>query len=656
MNVRTRIEAGFDGLALDGIGKTYVNGELAVEVLRDVSLDIRQGEFVAIVGQSGSGKSTLMNILGCLDQPTVGTYRINGIDVSDLTSDELAHLRRDTFGFIFQSYNLIPTLTAAENVELPATYSGMSTDERQERAERLLIQLGLGDRLGHRPTQLSGGQQQRVSIARALMNGGKVILADEPTGALDSRSGAEVMAILESMRAAGHTVIIITHDRKVAEHAERVIEISDGRIVDDTSKAHRLGFPPAPPEPAGRRGGARGLSGFGEAVRMGWRALIANPMRTVLTLLGIVIGVASVIVMMAIGNGSSADILDRIAGLGSDQLTVTPGVAGGNRFQSSGTLTTDDALALEAVPNVKAVVPQNTGNVTLRTGATNLQTSVTATWPNYTEALNWPVESGTFINQTDEDDYATVAVLGQTVATALFPDNPNPVGEYFIAGRFLFQVVGLMSARGSSGTGFNDPDNTIFVPLSTGALRLFGQSTGLRSVTVVVDDTDLIDETQAAITGLLIQRHGTEDFTVRNNTTILDTVTETQSTFTILLGSVAAISLVVGGIGIMNIMLVNVTERTREIGIRMATGARMRDILRQFNTEAVVVSGIGGFIGALAGLGVAAGLQRFGVAIGFSAAPVILAFGSAFLTGLVFGYLPARKAAQLDPAMALASV
>ena len=642
-------------LSLSGVGKRYANGELSVDALRDVTLEIGAGEFVAIVGASGSGKSTLMNILGGLDTPSSGTYRVDGVDVAELDPDELAHLRRDSFGFIFHSYNLIPTATATENVELPGIYAGLRRDDRRERAEKLLETLGLGDRTEHRPTQLSGGQQQRVSIARALMNGGQVILADEPTGALDSRSGEELMVLLRSMKDAGHTIIIITHDHGVAERADRLIEISDGRIVSDTRKTPLRQSSGRPDPIASReRPGWTALSGFAQALKMGWRALISNPLRTALTLLGIVIGVAAVIVMMAIGNGSSQEILDRITAIGSNQLTITPGVAAGGRFQAgTATLVVDDADAIAEISNVDGVSPQRSGNVTLRYGNLDHQTSAVAAWPTYAEVLNWPLAVGTFLNWDDEEDYAPVAVLGSTVAEALFPDDPDPTGEYLLVGQVPFLVVGVMTERGSTG-GTGAQDDSIIVPLSTGMLRLFGQQS-LNSITVVVEDIDLIDETAADIAGLLIERHGVEDVTIRNNASLLETVSESQDTFAILLGSVAAISLLVGGIGVMNIMLVNVTERRREIGIRMATGARTRDILRQFNSEAVVVSAIGGLIGALVGLGVTAALGELGVTVAFRAGPVILAFSSAFMTGLVFGYLPARKAATLDPAVALAS-
>ena len=637
-------------IELAGVTKTYRRGELAVEVLHGIDLAIYPGEFVAIVGASGSGKSTLMNILGCLDRPTSGSYRFRGEDVSSFERDELARLRREAFGFVFQSYNLIGAATATENVEVPAVYAGLPPAQRHERARALLTTLGLGDRLEHKPTQLSGGQQQRVSIARALMNGGQIILADEPTGALDSKSGAEVLALLEDLSRRGHTVIVITHSAEVAAHAQRVIEIRDGRVVSD----------PGPQPVAGaawRRGstrpGARLLDWL-EAVKAAGRALRSNLFRTALTLLGIVIGVASVIAMLAVGNGARQAVLDRISGMGTNLLLVRPATS--NRGPGGGgtaTMTPEDADALAALSNVLAAVPELGGNVTARFGNLDYQTQATATGADFTVARNWPTARGTFFSRADVRSYAPVVVLGQTVVANVFPDGRDPIGEHVVLNNVLFQVIGVMSPRGASPTG-QDQDDTVFVPYTTGSLRLFGQRY-LRNITVAVDDVARIDETQAAVSRLLTDRHGKEDFQIRNMASLIDTATQTQNTLTILLGSIAAISLLVGGIGVMNIMLVNVTERTREIGVRMATGARMRDIMQQFLTEAVAVSGLGGLIGVAGGLASALGIQLFGTAVKISTGPILLAFGCAFLTGLVFGYLPARKAAALDPVVALAS-
>ncbi|MCW5705068.1 MAG: ABC transporter ATP-binding protein [Bradyrhizobium sp.] len=238
MNVLARdtVAVAAAAVSLRGIGKTYVNGELAVEVLKDISLDIAPGEFVAIIGQSGSGKSTLMNILGCLDQPTAGTYRLNGIDVAEMSRDELAHLRRDTFGFVFQSYNLIATLDATENVELPATYSGLPKDERRDRAEELLTRLGLGDRMEHKPNQLSGGQQQRVALARSLAVQPEVLLLDEPFSALDAVTRRALQRDVRRIAVEyGITLVIVTHDipEAVAMADRALVMASDpGRIVE----------------------------------------------------------------------------------------------------------------------------------------------------------------------------------------------------------------------------------------------------------------------------------------------------------------------------------------------------------------------------------------------------------------------------------------
>src|ERR1051325_9526322 len=227
-------------LELTDVHKHYQNGDTTVRALDGVSLSIKSGEFVAIMGQSGSGKSTLMNIIGCLDRPTSGSYRVLGREAANLSPDELAALRRETFGFVFQRYNLLATATAGENVQIPSVYAGLPKNKRAAHAHALLAQLGLGDRTDHRPSELSGGQQQRVAIARALVNDPPVILADEPTGALDSRSGEEVLALLKALHAEGRTIILITHAENVAQHAGRIVRIQDGRILEDSgrTKAH----------------------------------------------------------------------------------------------------------------------------------------------------------------------------------------------------------------------------------------------------------------------------------------------------------------------------------------------------------------------------------------------------------------------------------
>ena len=635
------------------------DGGVEVHALRGIDLKIYPGEFLAIVGQSGSGKSTLMNILGCLDRPTDGTYLFAGRDIRSFDADGLAWLRREAFGFVFQSYNLLGTATAEENVEVPAVYAGLSHKERRVRGEALLTSLGLGERLDHRPTQLSGGQQQRVSIARAMMNGGQVILADEPTGALDSQSGVEVMALLESLAREGHTVILITHDSDVAAHADRIIEFRDGEIVSDSGPAEGV------VDPAKNRALrdlflsrkiTSPLAGVSEAIRMALRSLKANIFRTILTLLGIVIGVASVVAMLAIGEGARQDIVDRISQIGTNRLTLQPARISGQRRSMPSTLTLEDAEAIsEDLPNILGTLPQLQGNYTIRYQRQDYSTTVTAITDNMPEVNNWPLARGVFFTKEDSTNYTPVAVLGSTVASEIFPNGEDPLGEYILISNIPFQVIGVLTSKGGSGGfGGGDQDDVVFVPFKTGALRLMGQSYA-NNISVFVDDIDQIEQTEKNLIEYMTARHGSEDFRIFNSAELLETVSASQDTFTILLGSVAAISLLVGGIGVMNIMLVSVTERTREIGIRMATGARQSDIMSQFLSEAIVVSGIGGIIGVLTGIGVGYILIAFEVSIRFTSMPMILAFCCATATGLVFGFAPARKAARLDPVVALAN-
>jgi macrolide transport system ATP-binding/permease protein len=638
-------------LEIEDVHRLYPNGETVVRALDGVSLTIEAGEFVAIMGASGSGKSTLMNIIGCLDRPTGGSYRVAGHDVSSLSLDELAALRCRTFGFVFQRFNLLPTITAAENVEIPAIYAGRPKAARMQRARELLARLGLGDRSEHRPTELSGGQQQRVSIARALMNEAQVILADEPTGALDSRSGEEVLALLKELNADGRTVLLITHDPSIAKLANRTILLADGKIISDERKENAPA-PRAAVQPVSLEARNRFLPDLVEATKMALRSMRVNIFRTALTLLGVVIGVAAVVAMLAIGDGSRQQVMERIAAMGTNLLVIRPGGVGVRSTGENVSLVEGDATAIGTLDNVSIVSPERSMRSTVRFGNIDYQTSIQGAWPGFTAARDWALAEGSMFTDADVKSYAPVVVLGRTVADNLFPNGDSPIGKYVLVRNVPFEVAGVLARKGATAWG-SDQDDIVLMPLSTGYMRLFGRRF-VNSITVYVEDVSRVAETEEAIKQRLIEWHRVEDFRIRNTASILETAVATQQTLTILLGSVAAISLLVGGIGVMNIMLVSVTERTREIGVRMATGARTGNILLQFNTEAMVVCGIGGIVGVLLGIVIALVCQWFGMAVAFSVIPAMLAFSCAFLTGLLFGYLPARKAAHMDPVAALA--
>lgn len=639
-------------IQLSNVSRIYGAGDTEVRALDGVSLTIHTGEFVAIVGQSGSGKSTLMNILGCLDSPTSGTYAIRGQNTADLDPDALASLRRQTFGFIFQRYNLLASVSASENVEIPAVYAGLSLAERREKAAGLLGRLGLGERLHHKPGQLSGGQQQRVAVARALVNDAEVVLADEPTGALDSGSSNELLNLLEQMHADGRTIILITHDSKVAARAKRVIEIQDGKILSDNGQGNAPEQETSPLRTE-RKSPSAGVQVI-ESVKMAFRSLRANLFRTLLTLLGVVIGVSAVVAMLAIGEGSRSEVMARFESMGPNLLFVRPGAPGTRmRGGAIATLTLEDAKALGELDNVIAAVPSRSGNATLRVGGKDYSSSIEGVSEDWPMAQNRDMKHGTFFTAEDVSGRIGVVVLGTTTAGNLFDNVEGAVGQYVFLGGAPFEVAGILEEKGATSWG-QDQDDIALVPITTGMMRIFGQSY-LSSITVAVDDTKQIAETEAEAQALLLARHGTEDFQIRNTASILESVEETQNSFSILLGSVAAISLLVGGIGVMNIMLVSVSERTREIGVRMATGARRSDIMTQFVVEALVVGGLGGIAGVLIGLGICFVLAQSGMTVAVTALPAILAFSSALGTGLVFGLLPARKASRLDPVAALAS-
>jgi macrolide transport system ATP-binding/permease protein len=643
-------------IVIEKLRREYPAGEGTITVLKDVDLTIERGEMVAIIGASGSGKSTLMNLLGLLDSPTSGTYRVSGKDTSSLDSDELSALRREHFGFIFQRYHLLAELSALGNVEIPAIYAGRSRSDRRERAASILGRLGMGDRTHHRPGQLSGGQQQRVSIARALMNDAEVILADEPTGALDSKSGEDVLRILEDLNRDGKTIIIVTHDPSVAARAKRIIEISDGRIIADRQTQ------PTQPSPATEESSPRKVASgltvavdrFREAFVMALKALQSHRLRSFLTMLGIIIGIASVMLVVALGTGSQQQILANISSLGTNTLEVFPGKGfGDTRSGRVKTLVVSDAESLAQLTYVGAVTPTVSTSTTARFGATVANALINGVGSQYFTVKGSTLISGRFFEEDSVDGLSQDAVIDDNTAKALFTTNGvEPVGQIILAGKVPVRVVGVISSQQG---GFGSSDNlSIYLPYTSVQTRFLG-STSLRSITVRVADNADMAAAEQAVTDFLTRRHGTKDFFILNTDDIRKTITSTTQTMTLLVSAIAVISLVVGGIGVMNIMLVSVSERVGEIGVRMAVGARRQDILQQFLIEAVLVCLIGGVLGITLALsvGLATNLSGAGISLIFSATPMVLAFVCSCLIGIVFGFLPARNASRLDPVAAL---
>jgi macrolide transport system ATP-binding/permease protein len=645
-------------LEVRDVWREFPSGDGVIAVLKGVSLSIQAGEMVAIMGASGSGKSTLMNILGCLDRPSRGDYRVAGQLTAEMEPDDLARLRREHFGFIFQRYHLLGSLSAAANAEIPAIYAGVHAAQRRERAAALLGRLGLSDKLANKPGQLSGGQQQRVSIARALMNGGDVILADEPTGALDSASGAEVMRILQELHAEGHTVILVTHDPKVAQHAQRVIEIADGQVVADRRQTVEptVEAPPArrttPPQARVSPWRSR-WDRFTEAFTMAWRSMGGHRLRTLLTMLGIIIGIASVVSMVALGEGSRQKVLKDISAMGTNTIDIFPGKNFGDRQAwRIRTLVPADADALAALPYVDSVTPGINTSVTLRRGNTEVSANVTGVGDQFFRVKGYTIAQGQAFDADSVRRQTQEAVIDPNTRKALFAPDEDPVGQVIFLGKVPVRVVAVTAPQEG---GFFASDNlNVWVPYTTAMRRITGQG-WLRNITVRVSDSAPPAAAEQGITQVLTQRHGSKDFFTRNSDSIRQTVESTTRTLTLLISSIAVISLIVGGIGVMNIMLVSVTERTQEIGVRMAVGARQSDILTQFLIEAVMVCLIGGVLGIALALAIGVGFAALGsdFKLIYSTSSIVMAFGVSSLIGVVFGFLPARRAANLDPVVAL---
>lgn len=665
-------------IRLKGIERRYQSGEHEVTVLHPLDLAIDAGEMVAIVGASGSGKSTLMNLLGCLDRPSRGQYLFRGQDTATLDALSLARLRCHHFGFIFQRYHLLPHLDAAANVEIPAIYAGTARLDRQARARTLLTRLGLQDRSHHRPGQLSGGQQQRVSIARALANGGEVILADEPTGALDSQSGKEVMAILKELHAQGHTIILVTHDMAVASHADRIITLRDGRVVEDSGhratddNAASPSGAPAHPLPgdgsqlaapsvgqdaqgtgAAVRTASRGWDRYREAGRMALHAMLAHRMRTFLTMLGIIIGIAAVVSVVALGQGARAKVIDDINAMGTNTIDIFPGKDWGDEKAASiQTLNERDLDALLGQPYLEGASPQIATSGQLRYRNKTSSGSVIGVGNDFFRVKGMTLTQGRLLDERDIRNRTAVAVVdGKTIESLL--GKVDPVGQVVLVGTLPVRIVGVVTQE--TGFGRSSQSVNVWLPYSAVMSRLLSQQ-HFTQITIRVKDGVQPALAEQAAVALLIQRHGVKDFFTFSSDSIVKSVEKTTATLTLLVSAIAVISLIVGGVGVMNIMLVSVVERTREIGIRIAVGARQSDILQQFLIEAVMVSLLGGLLGIGLALLIGAlfSLLVESFQMRFSLFSILMAFGCSSLIGILFGYLPARNAARLDPVEALA--
>ena len=637
------------------INKFFGQGSNRVHVLKNIDLTIQKGDFVAIIGQSGSGKSTMMNILGCLDTPTSGSYKINGTEVGKMDKDELADLRCKTFGFIFQRYNLLANLKAYANAALPAVYLGLSSSDRTKRAVKLLKKLDLSKKLKNKPSELSGGQQQRVSIARALMNGGEIILADEPTGALDSKSGEMVMGIIKNLHEQGHTIILVTHDAKIAAQASRIIEIKDGEIVSDTRTSDVYYENLQKPEVVKKSKFNILKYRFMESLNMSLHAIVSNKMRSLLTMLGIIIGIASVVSVVALGNASQAKIMEQINSMGTNTIDIRPGTGFGDRRAARvKTLKVSDAEYLAKHSFIDNTTPRVAASGTLLYRNYSLTAQLNGVGAQYFDVKGRKIAQGRIFTQEEVNSLASVVVIDDNTLREAFADNPNPIGEIILFNKKPLKIIGVTEKDNNPGP--MSESMNIWTPYTTAMYKINGTN-DINSITVKVSDKANSQVAEDSIEHILTTLHGKKDFFMINTDSIKQTIESTTNTMKLLIASIAVISLIVGGIGVMNIMLVSVTERTREIGIRMAIGAKQADILQQFLIEAVLICLVGGFLGVFLSLFLGWLMNTFSENFGmiFSTMSIILALVCSTAIGIIFGYMPAKNASNLNPIDALAS-
>ncbi|MFI4868543.1 MAG: ABC transporter permease [Steroidobacterales bacterium] len=686
--------------------RTFRLGDTEVHALQGVSLSVDRGEFVAIMGSSGSGKSTMMNIIGCLDRPTSGQFLFEGREVARLSEPELADIRSKQIGFVFQSFNLLARTSALENVVLPLLYgtaAALTSTERNDRGHDMLASVGLAERARNMPNQLSGGEQQRIALARALINHPAVLLADEPTGNLDTRTSHEIMEIIRRLnREQGVTVIVVTHESDIAAYADRAIIMRDGRILSDKHQvavvtpdgagtsakaavATRVGITAHPEDASGLR-----LAFLSMILSASLQALARNKLRSALTMLGVFIGVAALIAMVAVGDGARAAVEKQLESLGTNMVVVQPGAttAGGVRAGagSASTLTVVDAeTILRDDPAVQRVsyLTRQAGQV--QYGDQNWNTAIQGVTPSYLDIVGWHIASGSSMAEQQNDAAETVCLIGQTVYQNLFPPGEDPIGAIILIKGVPMRVIGLLAGKGQTGFG-QDQDDVVMIPFNTAERKVLGvaapqtaqnlvsanypaaanafglspRMTGyVNSIYVQAGGADLVNTAIGQVKATLARRHHIQigqldDFSVRNLSQIVEAQESSSQVMAALLAMVASISLLVGGIGIMNILLVSVTERTREIGIRMAIGARRLQVLLQFLSESVLLSVTGGVAGIGFGLLVSSIISRLAHwPTQVSVTAVLGGFAFSAAVGIFFGFYPARKAANLNPIEAL---
>lgn len=637
---------------LENITKSFANGSEQMLALKGVSLHIEAGEFIAIVGQSGSGKSTLMNIIGCLDTLTSGSYKLGGKDITHFSPDELSELRLKKFGFIFQRYNLISANNALENVALPAIYAGSHKDERTARALELLDMLGLKGKEFQNPNKLSGGQQQRVSIARALMNGGEILLCDEPTGALDSASGEMVLKILKELNAKGHTIIMVTHDKGIASHANRIIEIKDGQIICDEKKDAKLAKLKTPKLTYSNNLSALKAE-LSESLAMSIGAIKAHKLRSFLTMLGIIIGITSVICVVALAKGSQESIIESINKMGTNTIQINPGRGPGDRNSAKvKRFNVDDAKMLEKLDFVDYASPIMRANAELIYANKSSTGIARAGNEKILQISGVELESGRNFTKEDVLNSASVMIIDQNTKKEFFQalKDDEVIGQNIIFAGHPFSIIGI--AKKDEGP-FGDTTLSVYLPYTTVTNRLTGDY-NLRQIIVSIKNNVNSQLAEQAISDILLARRGARDFHMRNSDTILQTIKATTDTMGLLISGVALISLLVGGIGVMNIMLVSVIERTKEIGVRMAIGAKGKNIMLQFLIEAVLLCALGGAVGVALAFAIGWLINLSGiVSMIFSLSSVLVAFGISSAIGIIFGYMPAKSASRLNPIDAL---